>query len=285
MVYSTPYDPTKPIFTSPTAPTPAPTSPPPKPTRLATPSPNPLAGGVTASNIAGSWSIVSLFSISFPKTSYSLLISATTITLNGGCNNYTYQYTLTPATQLITIGASTQTKNPCAQSDDQLYVSGITKMYKYLVSSSASAYSLIFYDQTGTAGYSLYSKIAAPAAPSVLNTQASTPNLFANGQALMLVLQRRDLPRAIVTITPTSISYTLCNTITHNYKVDTPGKSKGSITVTGGASTNNLSCSKSNDQVYIGSLNSAVSYSYDPNANTIVFTNKDGADVITFNRT
>ena len=288
MVYSTAFDPNKPIFTvAPPSPLPstinatnnttsnsipkAPVSPaptvPPAPSSPVVPSNSSV---VTASNLVGNWTISSLFGISFPKTNYYLLFNATAITVNGGCNVYTYQYTINPITQLITIGNSTKTDKSCGSSDDQLYVSGISKMYKYLVSTASSGYSLIFYDQTGNPGYSLFSKINnTPPAPA----QISTVNPF-SGQALMLVLQRRDLARSIVTITNNTITYTLCNTINHTYTVSAPAKSTGSIKVAGGASTNNTNCAKSNDEVYISALNSAISYAYDPNANIIVFSSK-----------
>lgn len=272
MFYSSVYDPSKPIFTTTATPstnTASTSNTVNTPPKTSTSSPS---QGSSVSNIAGNWTISSLFSIYFPKTNYYLLINTSAITLNGGCNIYTYQYTINPATQLITIGSATQTNNSCAGSDDQLYVSGIIKMYKYLFSTSSSAYSLIFYDQAGNPGYSLYSKITAPPAP-----QVASVNPFASGQALMLVLQRRDIARSIVTITANTITHTLCNTITYSYRVSTPGKSSGSITITGNASTNNPNCAKSNDQVYISALNSAVSYVYDSNANTIVFSNKDGS--------
>jgi len=263
MVYSSAYDSNKPIFT-----TPSPSTPPsvntntnspsiPKPpivptvpsTPIATPSvPKTPVGlstnsGVSVSNLVGNWTISSLFGISFPKTNYYLLINGTFITLNGGCNIYTYQYTINSTTQLITIGNATQTNKSCGGSDDQLYVSGISKMYKYLVITTSSGYSLMFYDQAGNAGYSLYSKIVntPPTSP-----QINSVNPF-TGQALMLVLQRRDLARSIVTITNNTMTYTLCNTIKHTYTVSTPGKSTGSIKITGSVSTNNTSCAKSND--------------------------------------
>lgn len=262
MVYSTVYDPNKPIFTvAPPSPPPsttnttnninsnsipkAPVAPvaPPAPSAPSTPVVPSNSSVVSASNLVGNWTISSLFGISFPKTNYYLLFNATAITVNGGCNVYTYQYTINATTQLITIGNFTKTDKSCASSDDQLYVSGISKMYKYLVSSTSSGYSLIFYDQTGNPGYSLFSKINnIPPAPAQINTV----NPF-SGQALMLVLQRRDLARSIVTITNSTISYTLCNTINHTYTLSAPVKSTGSIKVSGGASTNNTNCAKSND--------------------------------------
>jgi hypothetical protein len=266
MVYSSAYDPNKPIFTA--------TTPPPKSAPPSN-SPNvaskvipPPSQGTLISNISGNWTISSLFSISFPKTSYYILINTSAITLNGGCNIYTYQYSVNSATQLITIGNVTQTNKSCAGSDDQLYVSGIAKMHKYLFSTSSTANSLIFYDQAGNPGYSLYSRITVLPTP-----QVASVNPFASGQALMLVLQRRDLARSIVTITANTITYNQCNNITHTYTVSTPGRSSGNITITGNSSTNNANCARSNDQIYISALNSAVSYVFDSNANTIVFSN------------
>jgi len=277
MAYSTAYDPNKPIFSPVAASTnstsPSPPPPPSKTNQSINNSSSPSNLGVSASNLTGNWSIVSLFNIPFPKTPYYLLFSNSSIVLNGGCDTYTYQYTLNPATQLISLGNSTKTNKSCAGSDDQLFVSGITKMYKYLVSSNASAYSLIFFDPNGTPGYSLSLKIPPVSTPS---TQKAAIDPFAPGQALMLLLQRRDLARAVAKISANSITFTLCNTITHTFKVDSPGKSKGGITISGGATTKNPNCGQSNDRIYITALNSAVSYSYDPNANTIVLSNKAG---------
>ena len=52
-----------------------------------------------------------------------------------------------------------------------------------------------------------------------------------------------------------------------------------------GAAGNSSNCAKANDLTYIKALNSAAYFSYDASANTIVFTDKDGLDVVTFSRT
>jgi hypothetical protein len=200
MVYSNAYDPSKPIFAAASS---APAS-----------NPGPAASsGFSVSNIAGNWSILTLFNLSFPNSPYYLTITAATITLNGGCNTYSYPYTITPSTQLITLGNATATTNSCGQSDDQLYASGVIKMFKYLTSTSGNTNSLVFYDQTGNSGFSLYQKIAQAVKP-VTGSPATQPSgPFAPGLVLMLLLQRRDLPRALVNLTSTSLTYTLCNTI------------------------------------------------------------------------
>lgn len=139
MVFSKKYDPKDSIFASaaPIAPS-APSS-----------QPQPQA------DISGAWSIRSLFDIPFPQSPYSLNITSTTITLKGGCNTYTYPYTVTPQVQVISLGKPTMTEKACQNSDDQLYVSGIEKMYKYLESSTPNGRVLNFYDEKGNIGYAL----------------------------------------------------------------------------------------------------------------------------------
>ncbi len=277
MIYSNPYDPAKPLFSS-TPVVATPVTPPPVVSV-------PPAPTFSASNISGNWSIVSLFGISFPSTTYYLTISATNIVLNGGCNTYSFPYTINPVPQTITLGNAIATLIYCANSDDQLYVSGISKMFKYLTSVTSTAYSLIFYDQAGKPTYSLYQKISTPAptAPQI-NTNTVTPptkvsnspsSPFVSGTYLLLLLQRKDLPRAIVNLTPTTFTYSLCNTISHTYSLAQPNSPKGSITISGAAQTKKA-CPQSTDDIYISALNSAVSYTSDPNTSTITFLNKSG---------
>jgi heat shock protein HslJ len=142
-IFANPYDASKPMF-----PAAASTSSAPKATPAANSQPS-------TSSIAGNWAIAALFNIPLPSTSYNLTISPTTIRINGGCNTYTYQYTINSTSQLIAIGNQTSTNKSCGQSDDQLYVSGILKMYKYLISGSNGIFTLRFYDQTGNPGYTL----------------------------------------------------------------------------------------------------------------------------------
>ena len=282
MVYANPYDPAKPIFNA------APPTPPPAPAAPVAFVAPPVAG-FSATNIAGNWSIVSLFGISFPGTTYYLTITGATITLNGGCNIYSFPYTINSVSQTITLGGQTATERACTNSDDQLYVSGITKMFKYLTSVSSSAYSLLFYDQTAKPTYSLYQKIANTPTPTVTSSLQTSPatvaavptSPFVPGTFLLLLLQRRDLPRAIVTLTPTTFTYSLCNTISHNYALANPNAPNGPITISGAALTKKA-CPQSTDDVYISTLNSAVTYSSDPSTNTITFLNKAGAEVVVF---
>lgn len=150
LTYSSPYDPAKPIFAGTT-----------QNKTLSTKSESASVGrsspsNITVSNLAGRWTVISLFNIPFPSTPYYIVIGTTTLTLNGGCSNYTFAYTINSTTQIITIAnATSNITKACAKSDDSLYISGITKMNKYLLSSSSGRYTLNFYDKTGKIGYSL----------------------------------------------------------------------------------------------------------------------------------
>ena len=84
------------------------------------------------------WSINDLFRIPFPSTPYSILFTPQEIRLLGGCNGYSFQYQLNSSTQIITIGEESGSNRDCSNSDDKLYVRGIRKMYKYLLSDSGN---------------------------------------------------------------------------------------------------------------------------------------------------
>lgn len=107
---------------------------------------------------------------------------------------------------MIVIGNQTATNKSCGQSDDQLYVSGINKMYKYLISGSNGIFTLRFYDQSGNPGYTLSinqnkgtSASQNKVAPASLSSP--TPQPLAPGPYLLLNLQRRDIPRVLVNVT------------------------------------------------------------------------------------
>lgn len=224
LVYSTAYDPEKPLFAiqAPTAPT-----------------------ANVASPLAGAWAIASLFNIPFPSTPYLLNINQTSISLLGGCNNYSFSYSINATSQVISIGNSTSSTASCSQSDDQLYVSGIQKMYKYLLTKSAAS-TLSFYDQQGNIGYIL--KTPAPSTP--MQNQA-TQTALSSGTYLFLLLKRRDLPRMLVTISADSITYQGCNTIRHTFSPASLTSAKtGQIIISGGATTRKA-CPINNDQIYI----------------------------------
>ena len=107
-------------------------------------------------NITGNWSILSLFGAKFPTTPYSLAFNSSHLSLLGGCKNYSLPYSLTNITQVISIGKANLTSPKiCQQSDDQFYISGLTKMMRYVIIKSDVSTSLRFYDDNGTAGYFL----------------------------------------------------------------------------------------------------------------------------------
>lgn len=135
--------------------------------------------------------------------------------MNGGCKNYTYNYTLNSTIQIITIGNSSSSSKNCSQSDDTLFNSGISKMYKYLLTNANGVYILKFYDQSGNPGYSL--QLNTPPKPLInsinpvenIKTTAPIKSVvtpppvqipLTPGKYLMLLLLRRDLPRVIANI-------------------------------------------------------------------------------------
>lgn len=271
MVYSEAYDPKKTVFGG--APPPASTG----NSQSAS-----TSSGVSASNLAGAWKVSSLFGIPFPSTPYSLTFTKDKISLNGGCNAFTFPYEIDSTTQIITVKEGTSTLKACTQSDDQLFVSGVNKMYKYLFSTTSSEYNLNFYDKTGNAGFKL--TMPVPGATKIVAAPVEQSAPFAKSTALLLLLKRRDLPRAITNITPTSLSYSRCNTMTHSIKIDDPKAISGNIVISLLSQTKKA-CPDSTDQVYIDALNSASSYSYDSQAKTILLKNKEGVDVVALNVT
>ncbi len=222
LVYSAVFDPAKPIFASPSTPAPA----------IST-TPSAAVGPISISNLAGTWYIMSLFNIPLTASPYTLVFTSNSIKLNGGCDAYTLSYSINSTTQIITIGTSLpKIASNCSQSDDQLYLSGITKMYKYLLSTTNGVSSLSIYDQTGSIGYSLRS--TPPSAPkaAVTNTPApaAPPTPLAPGTYLLLLLGRRDLPRVLVTVTSNSLSYKSCNRIQQSFTPARLTGNQGSIT-------------------------------------------------------
>jgi META domain len=241
---------------------------------------------VPTTNIIGQWNIKSLFDVALPKTLYSILITPSAIQLVGGCNNYSYNYTLNSSTQVIKIGASVSTEKACGNSDDQLYVNGINKIYKYVYNNANGVARLNFYDQTGNIGYALDNSknsqtSSAKSSSNSLNPASQSSPLSA-GNYLLLILSRRDLPRVIVTISGNTISYKGCNSIIQTFSPSQLTLPKSSISITGGPTTNN-NCAVNNDLAYFGALNQARTYSYDANAGTVVFSNADGSEIATLN--
>ena len=227
MMFSKPYDPEEPIFGGNTRPAPPPVNNNrPRPTAL------PPTKGISRTNLSGNWQIVTLFDIPFPDTPYSLAIDLESITLLGGCNTYKFPYTLNATIQTITVGEPTSTRKACANSDDQLYVSGVIKMYKYLVSPTSKGHSLNFYDTTGNIGYAL--QIRKPGSSGTAGRISAPQKIlpFGNGVVLMLLLNRRDLPRAVVTINGDTLTYSRCNTMTHKFSTPDPEANQGKISIT-----------------------------------------------------
>jgi hypothetical protein len=239
LVYSNPFDPARLIFNNQSsAPVAAPSS-----QNQTTPGP------ISASNLAGTWFISSLFNIPFNSTPYTLVLTPNTIRLAGGCANYTFNYTLNSTTQIITIGGTPPSvSTACRQSDDQLYISGVTKMHKYLVSTTNGASQLSIYDQSGNIGYALRSNQVAPRAAAA-STPAAAPSPavpLSPGTYLLLLLARRDLPRVIVNVTGNALSYRSCNRIHQTYTPARLSGNRGSIRFTGGPTTN-TTCTVNND--------------------------------------
>lgn len=90
--------------------------------------------------------IKDLFKIPFPSTPYSVIFSPEQIRLVGGCNGYGFDYTLNPTTQLITIGKMDKSNNDCSKSDDALYVRGIQRISKYLLTTANGLHTLRLFD-------------------------------------------------------------------------------------------------------------------------------------------
>lgn len=275
LVYSAVFDPSQPIFGGSAG-----------------------VGAISTSNLAGTWYILSLFNIPMATSPYTLIFTANTIELTGGCGTYTLNYTINSTTQIITIGSpAPSVASSCSQSDDQLYLSGITNMYKYLISTTNGVSSMSVYDQSGSIGYSLSttppsspsspSPSSPPSSPSppsppvaATPSPAAPPAPLTPGTYLLLLLARRDLPRVLVTVTSNILSYEGCNTIQQTFTPANLTGNQGNITFNGGPITNNT-CAINNDLVYSGTLNQAETYNFDPAAGAIIFSNGSGVEIAT----
>ena len=113
-------------------------------------------------------------------------------------------------------------------------------MHKYLLTESGNMHVLKFYDSEGEPTYTLeIEKSTKQAAPSRSMVPAAPKEElpFESGTYLLLILQRRDLPRKIVKINGNSITYSGCNSIEHLYQLDDPKAPDGKISIRGGAVT------------------------------------------------
>lgn len=104
------------------------------------------------------------------------------------------------------------------------------------------------------------------------------------GKYLLLLLQRRDLPRVLVNITANMLTYKVCNTIQQIYLPAKLSPSNSTITFTGGPTTNST-CKTNNDDLYSGTLNQAKTYTYDSAASSIIFSNSAGIEIATLTQT
>lgn len=155
-------------------------------------------------------------------------------------------------------------------------------MYKYLLSSTNGLFTLKFYDQTGTAGYTLQinQKINTSPTPAAIAPVVPVSVAMVPGKYLLLLLQRRDLPRVLVNITANMLTYKVCNTIQQIYLPAKLTLNASNITFTGGPITN-ATCNTNNDDIYYGTLNLAKSYSYDASASSVIFSNSAGIEIAT----
>ena len=100
------------------------------------------------------------------------------------------------------------------------------------------------------------------------------------GKYLLLLLQRRDLPRVLVNITANMLTYKVCNTIQQIYLPSRLTSNSANITFTGGAITKST-CKPNNDDLYSGTLNQAKTYAYDASASSVIFSNSAGVEIAT----
>lgn len=168
-------------------------------------------------------------------------------------------------------------------------------MYKYLLSNTNGVSTLSFYDQAGSQGYSLRLIIVQTNTKAVTQTPiasapiavppatAATLPPLSPGTYLLLLLQRRDLPRLLVNVTSNTLVYKSCNNIKQTFTPSSLTANQGSISFSGGATASNT-CTINNDQVYYGTLNQAKSYNYDPAAGAIIISNSAGVQVATLSR-
>lgn len=161
----------------------------------------------------------------------------------------------------------------CSNSDDQLYISAVSKIYKYISGQLGNQQSVKLFDLAGNLVYDLQPKV---------KTISSPP--MPPGNYILLLLQRRDLPRVFVTVTSTNFTFSLCNKYSYNYVLGSSTSLNSTIKISGGAISSN-NCTTSNDKIYDTALISSVVYVSDRTLNTVILSNSEGTQVVTLSQT
>jgi hypothetical protein len=223
-------------------------------------------------DLIGQWSPTNVFGIPLSNSLISIIFTYTTITYQGGCNNYIFAYTINDTKKQLTIGQNKSSSNNCTVNDDGLYTTGITMFSSYNISINSSSIVMNIFSTNGSnvmqltrpipvsqttttkvnsintnTGQSSQLTTNTPSAP----TLSLIPNTY-----VFLILARRDIPRTFCNVTTSKITYTGCNKISHIFEA----KPDGSIIITGESVGNTTTCKTNNDAVMYNTFNSAKYY-------------------------
>lgn len=83
------------------------------------------------------------------------IFSSNLISYNGGCNTFQFQYTPNESSKTIQIGQNKSTSNTCQVNDDGLYVNGLARVSKYVISILGKEFRLKLSDGAGNLMYEL----------------------------------------------------------------------------------------------------------------------------------
>jgi hypothetical protein len=93
--------------------------------------------------LIGQWSPSNIFGIPLSNSPISIVFTYTTITYQGGCNNYIFAYTINDIKKQLTIGQNKTSTNNCSVNDDGLYITGISMFSSYTININTNSSSII----------------------------------------------------------------------------------------------------------------------------------------------
>jgi hypothetical protein len=175
--------------------------------------------------LIGQWSPSNIFGIPLSNSPISIVFTYTTITYQGGCNNYIFAYTIniSDTKKQLTIGQNkTSTKN-CSVNDDGLYTTGISMFSSYNISINSNISSIIMNVLSLNGSNIMQLTRPIPIITSLTsNPNSNTSNINKNSSTssqittntsskpvlslipntyVFLILARRDIPRIFCNIT------------------------------------------------------------------------------------
>lgn len=152
-------------------------------------------------DLLGIWQPVSVMGIPTDSTEIYFIISSNTISFNGGCNSYQFQYSVVDdSSKQIKIGQNKSSSNQCPVDDDGLYVNGMIRVSKYMVVVVGSDIRLRLSDSNGNIVYEIKKTVQQQ------STTNSTINNTTNSNSQQKTQSVTLIPSTTTTSSPQSLS-------------------------------------------------------------------------------